>query len=66
MTGVSAAISLGTTHTGFLPSHWSLAFGQQCGLKRQVVQGKPSLGSRIFPVSLQAVQAFLIWRFSVR
>jgi hypothetical protein len=66
MTAVSVAISLGTTHIGFRPSNWSLALGQQCSLKRQVVQGKPSLGSRIFPVSLQAVQAFLIWRFSVR
>ena len=58
--------SLGTTHIGFMPSNWSLAFGQQCGLKRQLVQGNPSLGSRIFPVSLQAVHAFLIWCFSIR
>src|SRR5262249_23206774 len=48
MTDVSSATSLGTTHTGFLPSNCSLACGQQCFLNRHVVQGKPSLGSRIF------------------
>ena len=60
MTGVTSATSLGTIHTGFLPSNCSFACGQQCFLNRHVVQGNPSLGSRIFPVSSQEVHGFLI------